>query len=288
VVERPADDVVGWVASVADHVPDEDDGEVSYFDPFEAAARRRDRIASMVQLEAVAPRVIESRHSHELAPAIATLLSSCDGTVIATGELLVVEDRHEPAKQIEALIAAAETGGKLDLELRADRRMTYGVPDPIAGPCAQIPTVVPDSPTGAIVVALARARREPVVVGCGGDAPAFGALDPRLSVASGARQLGLEGAGAAFSSPETAQAAYLRGLGIEEPAHRLRLFPTDRPAEVAAVLDALLGDAFALPTLGLVAVAGRPANLAFAARIVQALSSGVSRKAPISPAAAGS
>ncbi len=278
VVDRRADDVVQWVADVADLVRDEDDGEVSYLDPVEAVARRRARVARMLELEAVAPRVIAARDPHELAPAIAELLSSCDGTVIAAGEVLVVEDRRGAIEQIEALIAAAESGGELDLELRDDRRLTYGVPDLAAGPCAEIPAIVPDSPAGALVVALARARGEPVVVGCGGDAPASGALDPTRSVASGARQLGLEGAGAAFASPETAQAALLRGIGIEEPAPRLRLLPTDRPAEVAAVLDAILGGAIALPTFGLVAVAGRADHLAFAARISNAMSGGASRQ----------
>jgi hypothetical protein len=284
VVDRPWEPLVDSIASAAGlevrRAPGED---LVIVDPTEAVRLERSRRAGQIDLAPLETRVVPARHSAEAAPVLARLLLGCGGEIIAAprSALIVLRDRGGNLDRMEALIQALERQPPARIEMDLDRPpgpIRYGVPDATRPSCDAIAEVpAPPLPEGRLYAAgaaagdvmrqIARAHGQDVVVGCGGDRPAFFWGAPGLDPGEVAPKIGLASIDqTTFTSAAVGQK--LRWLSVirrggEGPYH-LRGLLTPRAAELAAVAGRILSRsaaAVAYAPASLLLVGGSPADI---------------------------
>jgi type II secretory pathway component GspD/PulD (secretin) len=216
--------------------------------------------AARVASAALETRLFPTRDAVGMANVLALTVLSCRGLVTAAPErgLVVVTDVREVIERSAQIADALDASPPKPL--RAEM-------DPVRGPaarpraprCANIPSAA--APNGAagklfaegtaagdLLVRIARAKNEDVVVGCGGDVPAYfspGSSAP--AVADAARAVGMVAEGTnAYASTDLAVAqqahAGMTPSARADEKHELRTFTAPHVRELAAAADDLLGD----------------------------------------------
>jgi hypothetical protein len=251
------------------------------------AAREESRRERAIQL-ATAPletRLVPAKHAGELAPVIAMTLLTCRGRVtgVVARHLVAVTDVHEVLEHVSALVAALDTSPPKPLSLSIDppRVSLWGARAQRCGevPLEPAPSALAGGPgrlsaegtaAGDLLVRVARVQNEDVVVGCGGDRPAYfspsGASPKTTDVA---RALGLSAVEAGvYASADLAPAAPL----VEDGA-TVAAFVTHDARELASVADDIVGDpAAAVPyePASLLVVSASPSDVARVKELVDA------------------
>ena len=216
--------------------------------------------AARIASAALETRLFATRDAIAMANVLALTVLSCRGLVTAAPErgLVVVTDVREvldrSAQVVDALDASTPK------PLRAEMEPVRGAAThPRASRCPNVPaTPAPNGPAGKLsaegsaagdlVVRVARAKNEDVLVGCGGDLPAYfapGATTP--SVADAARAAGMTAEGTnAYASLDLAVAQQAHAgpspSARADEKHELRMFAAPHVRELAAAADDLLGD----------------------------------------------
>jgi hypothetical protein len=208
----PAEVLRASVLAAAGLVMDLENGsEPEALDPAEAERRRSARLASVdVGPGPLETRLVPARHPLEIAPVLARLVLSCPrGEIVAVPgrSLLVIRDQAGPLNRMDALVAAveAEPFRPFQMEASSMRGSPFATPAPDHRGCESIaaraaPDLQPHElsangvAAGALLRELARRRGKNVVVGCGGDRPAFlhteGELEPgRVAELLGLREI---------------------------------------------------------------------------------------------------
>lgn len=247
--------------------------------------------AARIASAALETRLLATRDAVAMANVLALTVLSCRGLVTAAPErgLVVVTDVRE------VLDRASQVADALD---SAPPKPLRAEMDPVRGPasrpraprCASVPvTAAPNGAAGKLsaegtaagdlLVRVARAKNEDVVVGCGGDSPAYFAPgSASLSVADAARAVGMVAEGAnAYASTELAVAqqahAATAPAARADEKHELRTFTAPHVRELAAAADDLLGDpaaAAAYEPASMLVVSASASEVAVIERLVQA------------------
>ena len=247
--------------------------------------------AARIASAALETRLLPTRDAVAMANVLALTVLSCRGLVTAAPErgLVVVTDVREVLDRSSQVVDALDSAPPKPL--RAEM-------DPVRGPasrpraprCASAPaTAAPNGAAGKLsaegtaagdlLVRVARAKNEDVVVGCGGDLPAYfapGSAAP--TVADAARAVGMVAEGTnAYASTELAVAQQAHAgttpAARADEKHELRTFTAPHVRELAAAADDLLGDpaaAAAYEPASMLVVSASASEVAVIERLVQA------------------
>ena len=292
----PAEALRASVLAAAGLVLDRQEGDVpAALDPVEAERLQRNRrLASSTY--SVETRLVPARHPLEIAAVLARLLLSCgQGEIVALPgrSLVMIRDPAGSQQRMEALIAAldAELPGPFQLEASSiPSSMRAGLPFAPAEPdrrgCESIAArAAPDVPpgersangaaAGAWIRELSRRRKKNVVVGCGGDRPAFLHTEGDLEPAQVAHLLGLwELDAITFGSLPMVSERRRHEDEAQRPErpYRVQGYVASDAASLALVAERLLapgGSAVAYRPASMVVVGGVEPYLGQAKRLVE-------------------
>lgn len=210
VTGMPAEALRASVLAAAGLVLDREEGqEPAALDPGEAERLRRDRLLASLESAPLETRLVPARHPLEIAPVLARLALSCQrGEIVAAPgrSLLLIRDHAGALMRMEALVEALDAEPPRPFQIEASPirgGAPFAIPEPDRRGCESIAArAAPDLPAGklsatgaaagALLRELARRRGESVVVGCGGDQPAFLHTEGERSPARVAELLGLQ------------------------------------------------------------------------------------------------
>lgn len=293
VAAQPADTLIDAVARAASLVRWQGrDDVLAFVDPAEAVQLERDRRASQEDSAPIQTRIVPARHPAEAARVLAQLLLGCRGVVVAaprSGQILLHESSARIARA-EGLLLALDAAPAAPIALDEDAPpgpVTRGVPEPVVPPCDAIaaapPPLFPGGPltadgaaAGDVLRHLARARGEDIVVGCGGDRPAFFHAAAPMPPRDVAPLLGLSPLDRmTYTSEAVAHAlAYLSVVrGAPRERYLVRSFATPHAEDLAVAAATMLRPravTAAYPPASLLLVGGSAHDIAMVSRLVEA------------------
>jgi hypothetical protein len=162
----------------------------------------------------------------------------CRGDLVASPRtgVIVARDVAGNLNRAEAFLAELERGSAMDAELSAGAppappiELACDAVAPVAPPnLASGATAATGSAAGDVLLGLATGAHTEIVVGCGGDRPAFYRPPPAVTLEAAARSLGLAARGPlAFTSAGVAAELARLAMRASQPARPvlLRTFPT--------------------------------------------------------------
>jgi hypothetical protein len=296
VAGRPFDEVLSDVAGAAGMVVERRDAIVEVSDPDLWVRNERSRRAAQIALMPLETRVVGVESPQDAARVVAEILLSCRGRVTAAPErgVIVVTDIPPTLDRIEELLRVLEQPAAVvqtppdprRVEGTDDRRGTYGVPDHWLPSCTFVPRAAASmlrdgqllaegQASGDLLLALAAREGQAVVVGCGGDLPAYvrpaeGAplgdvaalldLWPMSRNAYTSQEISL-----AFASQAT------RESGGDE-SREVLVFEVPLPEALAQLAPSVVGEDVAVaayPPTSAIVIGGRARDLAMAERLVE-------------------
>lgn len=256
-------------------------------DADEAEQRRRAWALANVDLAPIETRLVPAKHPLEIAAVLAKLVLPCRGEIVAAPERSTLMLRgHAGTLQImEALVAALETQPLAPFHLELPARPPARPAEPRG--CEAIAVkAAPDLPrgklssqgsaAGALLREIARKRGQDVVVGCGGERPAFFRAEGAVDAARVAEALGLARFGEiAYASSAMADRHRKQEIAAQhkEPPRAVHGFVVPGAAEVALAAERLLatnGDAVVYEPGSAVVVSAAPPWMRLAEELVEA------------------
>lgn len=222
---------------------------------------QRQRVARVAEFESapLETRVIAVQHPEPVAHVLALTLLSCRGLVTAAPQrsLIVVQDVGSQLDRIEQLVRTLDTTAARDIHFEVN-----GVPNALgaeaplcmrahAEPAPNLPPSTSSTPVpaadgnaaGDVLLRASIAEGKDIIVGCGGDAPAYyapsasGAKVADVAPAVGLVTLG----GIVYGSIDLSLARANEATHIVHGKRTLRAFTAQFPREVAAVASEMLG-----------------------------------------------
>ena len=141
------------------------------------ARKQRAIAATRTPLPALGTRLHQSEHPHTIARAIASTVLDCRGKTITSpsSETIVIHATEAQHVTIEALLDALKNRKEISLEIDAERRTLYGVPQPHVPICDRgDATFSPyDANIGDALIDFAIDSEVNAVIGCGASAKTF-------------------------------------------------------------------------------------------------------------------
>ena len=230
---RPFDEVAGAVARAAGLVlfdePAEPERRGTWMDPDRARALHR----AELELSPLETRMLPSRTPRESARVLAAMTLSCAGSLVASPRtgFLVATDLAGNLHHTEALLADLERGAVDTVLFARDTPAPVStdvacdaVASALAPNLAPGATSATGSAAGDMLLSLATRSHASIVVGCGGDRPAFYLPSPGVTLEAAATALGLAPHGPlAFTSTAVAAEIGKRQRDAQRGASEVRL-----------------------------------------------------------------